>query len=204
MNPRTVSPEDPAHGVPGTPGNGPEADVERVLSAEIEATLARCAGVVRSIAARRGLDEADVDEVFQDVRLRLWKSLGDGETIRGVSTSYVYRTASSAALDLIRRRRRRPEIALTPGVAATVPSTRPHPERAMERADTANHIERAIQALMESRRPAVRMYLAGYRVDEIARVLGWTSGKARNLLYRGLTDLREILRDRGFDSGDIR
>jgi RNA polymerase sigma-70 factor (ECF subfamily) len=51
--------------------------------------------------------------------------------------------------------------------------------------------------LAESRRAVVRMHLAGYERHEIGDLLGWTEAKTRNLLYRGLADLREILESWG-------
>jgi DNA-directed RNA polymerase specialized sigma24 family protein len=39
----------------------------------------------------------------------------------------------------------------------------------------------------------VRMHLMGHSREEIARVLGWSEAKTRNLLYRGLADVRERL-----------
>ena len=41
------------------------------------------------------------------------------------------------------------------------------------------------------------MYLAGYDREEIAELFGWTEAKTRNLLYRGLADLRARLADAG-------
>jgi RNA polymerase sigma-70 factor (ECF subfamily) len=41
------------------------------------------------------------------------------------------------------------------------------------------------------------MYLAGYSGEEVANVMGWSEAKTRNLLYRGLGDLRERLRELG-------
>jgi RNA polymerase sigma-70 factor (ECF subfamily) len=41
------------------------------------------------------------------------------------------------------------------------------------------------------------MHLAGYAREEIAQLLGWSEAKTRNLLYRGLADLRERLTARG-------
>ncbi len=52
------------------------------------------------------LDPGEVDEVFQEVRIRVWKA-GQVERIAELPASYVYRTAASAALDFIRRRRAR-------------------------------------------------------------------------------------------------
>jgi RNA polymerase sigma-70 factor (ECF subfamily) len=37
------------------------------------------------------------------------------------------------------------------------------------------------------------MHLSGYDRDDIARALGWSEGKTRNLLYRGLDDVRRRL-----------
>src|SRR5262245_16703999 len=80
---------------------GPQA------SRVIEEVLARFARLVRSVGARHGLSDTDLDEVVQDVRIRLWHAQESGEAIERLPTSYVYRTAMSAALDLLRRRRRR-------------------------------------------------------------------------------------------------
>jgi len=45
------------------------------------------------------------------------------------------------------------------------------------------------------------MHLAGYEREEIAALLGWTEAKTRNLLYRGLAELREVLTGRGIHTG---
>jgi DNA-directed RNA polymerase specialized sigma24 family protein len=44
---------------------------------------------------------------MQEVRIRLWRARGSSEQVSETNTSYVYRTASSAALDVLRRRRSR-------------------------------------------------------------------------------------------------
>jgi RNA polymerase sigma-70 factor (ECF subfamily) len=62
-------------------------------------------------------------------------------------------------------------------------------------------VHRAVGLLSESRRAVVRMHLAGYERHEIADLLGWTEPKTRNLLYRGLSDLRQILESWGIRPG---
>jgi RNA polymerase sigma-70 factor (ECF subfamily) len=37
------------------------------------------------------------------------------------------------------------------------------------------------------------MHLMGHTREEIAELMGWTDAKTRNLLYRGMADLRERL-----------
>jgi RNA polymerase sigma-70 factor (ECF subfamily) len=67
----------------------------------------------------------------------------------------------------------------------------------MEELELQQRVARAVDELIPARRSVVRMYLAGYGREEIADLLGWTEPKTRNLLYRGLADLREKLTDMG-------
>jgi RNA polymerase sigma-70 factor (ECF subfamily) len=181
---------------------GTDAPPDR-LSADLEATVARCARLVQSVAGRHGLAGADVDEVFQEVRIRLWRALERGERIAGVPASYVYRTAASAALDIIRRRRSRTEEPLEHGGAGerAGPVARSDPESDLAGNETVAVVRRAVEGLIESRRPVVRMHLAGYTLDEIAATLGWSNAKTRNLLYRGMDDLRAVLLELGLRPG---
>ncbi len=168
------------------------------VSSVIESTIARFASVVRVVAARYRLTASDRDDLVQEVRVRLWRAL-EAERIEALPASYLYRTATSAALDLIRRRRTMREESLddidpsAPALAASGTG----PEQRAQLSDLALRIERAIETIPESRRPVVRMYLAGYGSAEIGELMGWTEAKARNLLYRGLADLRQRLEESG-------
>ena len=51
----------------------------------------------------------------------------------------------------------------------------------------------------ENRQRAVRLHLEGMTTTEIGSLMEWTEPKARNLVYRGLADLREALRAEGID-----
>jgi len=163
------------------------------FSLALERLVRRSEGAVRGVGVRHGLTEADLDELFQDVRIRLWKAREEEEGLEELSASYVYRTATSAALDMIRKRRRGPtQVVLHDDLK--VPSNR-NPERDLERKELEQRLEEALATLPERRRPVVRMHLAGYGREEIAELLGWTEAKTRNLLYRGMADLRAALRD---------
>jgi len=182
------------------------------ISPAIDAVLMRFAAMVRRVGIRHGLSESDVDEVFQEVRIRLWRARAEGanraldavpagpaigEQISSVGSSYLYRTAVSAALDVLRRHRRPREDALEDvGQEPAAPSRR-EPEQSLESSELAQQVARAIDTITPSRRPVVRMYLAGYTREEIASLLGWSEAKTRNLLYRGLADLRERLTEQG-------
>jgi len=162
------------------------------FSLALEEVLRRSEAALRGVGARHGLGEAEIDELFQEVRIRLWKAQeGSVEKLEDLSPSYVYRTAMSAALDMIRRRRRASgQVLLEEGIPGPPSQS---PEYALERDRLAERLEGALSRLHERRRPVVRMHLAGYPREEIAELMGWTEAKTRNLLYRGMADLRALL-----------
>jgi RNA polymerase sigma factor (sigma-70 family) len=178
----------------------------------LESVVTRFAGLVRRVGWKHGLNGDDLDEVMQDVRLRLWRARGDSEQIGASSASYVYRTAMSAALDLIRRQRRsvgwRDAVTADPTEAEDEIDNLPaavqsggSPEQALEASEVSHAVEAAVSRIPKSRRPVVRMYLMGHPPTEIATLMGWTEPKTRNLLYRGLADLRAELVGMGYGPG---
>ena len=177
----------------------PEA--EQHLSLALEAAVARFGTMVRQVGRRYRLDESGVDEVMQEVRIRLWRARGTSEQVGETNTSYVYRTASTAALDILRRRRARQadrhDAIEDDRTATDLTARNPDPHAALEGTELADRVARAIDEIPASRRPPVRMHLAGYPREEIAKLMGWTEAKTRNLLYRGLADLRERLTAEG-------
>jgi RNA polymerase sigma factor (sigma-70 family) len=176
----------------------PQASHE--LSTALESTVANFAGMVRRVGWRYRLSDADVDEVMQEVRIRLWRARASSEQISSSSASYVYRTAVSAALDIARRRRaRKAELSdsIDDDATTTVVAAPGGPAEELEQSEVARQVAAAVDEIVESRRPVVRMYLAGYPREEIAELLGWSEAKTRNLLYRGLAELRARLTERG-------
>jgi RNA polymerase sigma factor (sigma-70 family) len=172
------------------------------LSSALEGVLARYAKVLRSVAFRHGVPAEDVEEVVQEVRVRLWRARPVSETIAALGVSYVYRTAVSAALDVVRRRRNEaapePDDKQEPATSAAS-----GPEQVLARSEVASAVADVVCALPEARRVAVRLYLVGYTRDEIADMVGWSQAKARNLIYRGLADVRAELARRGIGPEDL-
>ena len=199
----------PAASEPHSPGTSsrhtdspmqvPEVGITNTVSSVLETVVANFGAMVRSVGRRHRLSEADVDEMLQEVRIRLWRAQATDTQIAQSSASYVYRTAASAALDILRRRRAghigwAESLHKSEDAVATL---EPDPHRAAETGELTEQVARAIDAIPASRRPVVRMYLAGYPREEIAELLGWSEAKTRNLLYRGLADLRSRLTEQG-------
>ena len=163
-------------------------------SLALDRVVRKFEGRVRAVGRRFDLPSSDLDELYQEIRIRLWKALDGPERIDALSGSYVYRTATSAAVDLIRRRRKSGgQVPLDPNLQEANPS---NPVSQQEAREAGEEVSRALKRLGHRRRPVVRMYLAGYSHKEIADVLGWSHGSTRNLLYRGLADLRADLSGR--------
>ena len=73
------------------------------------------------------------------------------------------------------------------------------PEGGHEDRELGEAISVALQQLSEPRRRAVALHLFGFSLDESARTLGWDAKKLANMRYRGLDELRELLKERGFE-----
>lgn len=178
-----------------TPSGEPSAS-----TSALERVLARFGDAVRRAGAAHGLSGADLDEVMQDVRIRLWRGGHAVSKLETLTASYVYRAAASAAIDMLRRRRARHEDLIEGDSALARIPTAVHTQSAdhmLMAGEMARAIGAALDEMVANRRAVVRMYLKGYERDEIAALLGWSEAKTRNLLYRGLDDLRCRLIDMG-------
>jgi RNA polymerase sigma-70 factor (ECF subfamily) len=171
------------------------------LSPALERVLLRYFSLVRGAARRRGIHDDEVEEVVQEVRIRLWKALGSGERIERANTSYIYQTAMSAVSDLLRRRRQSPNEDLEATTEAERMEWTGGPDADLDASELGGQVARALGRLETAKRAVVRMYLAGYPQREIEALLGWSEGKTRNVLYRALGELRNALRSQGITSG---
>jgi RNA polymerase sigma-70 factor (ECF subfamily) len=154
--------------------------------------------IIRLCPKDMGLDFNDIE---QDSRLRLWNALQNEREIRNPA-SFLYRIALTATLDAVRRIKAKREDQLRlaeaeeedEGASLALPSDPRHsPESEAQRRQLAGKIRNALGRLSDNRRRAVGLYLEGFGSREIADLLGWSEAKARNLLYRGLRDLRAQL-----------
>jgi RNA polymerase sigma-70 factor, ECF subfamily len=148
------------------------------------------------------------DEIEQEACLRVWKALESEREIRDL-TSYVYRIAVSATLDAVRRVKRKREEQLVFEAEADSPSAQMaheltvDPARAPDleaaRKQLVQRVNEALARLSNNRRQAVGLHLEGLTTQEIATLLNWTEPKARNLVYRGLSEVRQFLKEAGIE-----
>jgi RNA polymerase sigma factor (sigma-70 family) len=128
------------------------------------------------------------DDVRQEVLVALWKRLQSEQPIERPA-SYVYRAAVREAVRLLRRERARQADAID---ELDVPADGT-PDAAVAARELGEKIEKALASLPSDRERAVRAHLAGFDVAEIMEMTDWPYQKARNLVARGMADLRTRL-----------
>jgi RNA polymerase sigma-70 factor, ECF subfamily len=152
---------------------------------------------VRSICPRRLADRSD--DLVQAALLRILEVRRRSEQERELSAFYLKRVAYSALIDEIRRLERRRESPLEDGDGEPLPLAAGEPGPAQRQAgrELGSGIRDCLAQLLRPRKLAVTLYLQDVSVVEAARLLGWELKHTRNLVYRGLGDLRRCLTDKG-------
>jgi RNA polymerase sigma factor (sigma-70 family) len=148
------------------------------------------------------------DEIEQEARIRLWRALRRETPIENPRL-YLHRIVATAAIDAMRQIRSRRETPLEPARDETSDRASalehkapgPSPERVAQGRELAVVARRILSDLPTNRRRAVALHLQGFTSEEIGVLLGWSEGKARNLVYRGLGELRERLKSEIADTG---
>jgi RNA polymerase sigma-70 factor (ECF subfamily) len=165
-----------------------------------EAVFQRHQSRLRAFLCSRfdGVPGIDVDDLMQELRLRLWKAMEREKEIERPA-SYLMQAAVRVMIDAQRRAAvRRPEggfVELAPEMASSSDSAQaqPSPEREAERHESLDRLRAALASLAPDRARMVRLYLQGFGSTDIAHLTGWTEPRCRNLLYRGLADLKNEL-----------
>jgi RNA polymerase sigma factor (sigma-70 family) len=178
--------------------------------ARLEELLTRYGVLLRSVIARHcprdlGIHTADIE---QEARVRLWRVL-EREKELPEPASYIYRIAVTTTIDAVRRVLARredqfPDRAEDEPVAhiskmQLVDDVENRPDVRMDRRELMAIMARALATLADDRRRAVELHLQGLTLSEIADLQSWSEARARNLVYRGLDDLRKELRREGIE-----
>lgn len=168
------------HGVRGSWRDVPPIHEPRVTESEFEANLAPLLADLRGLLVARHGVQIGLD-VHAEVAAFAWEqreALGGMENPGG----YLFRVSQSRA----RRYRRWGQTITLPKESNPGMPT-----------DTDPRLDEALRALNQSERTAVVLVHGyGYRYDEAAALLGWTSGAVRNRLHRGMTKLRRTMKER--------
>jgi len=138
------------------------------------------------------LSPSDAEEIEQKVLIGLWRAM-PGEQMPSNPSSYLYRAAVRETVRTLESRRRVQVVELDENHQDRLPT----PHRALESKELGVAIRDALATLSPDRMRAVQAHLIGFAVQEIMSMKDWPYNKARNLIARGMADLRRELKQRG-------
>ncbi len=164
-----------------------------------EALVRDYSRLVHSIVRRVGGGTAAQlgDDIEQRVFLEIWKQLSRERDIQYPS-SYIYRAAVRETVRLLKQERRhRPAVEISDLHPAPIEESTSNPAELLGAKEASSQIAGALDELAPERRKAVEAHLSGFDVREIMRIHDWSYGRARNLVSRGMADLRQSLKERG-------
>lgn len=140
--------------------------------------------------SRYGLDPEDI---LQDVKIRIWKMIRSDKTIVS-QASYIKKIVDSAVIDQLRKQQREENLYKHEKQKRISELEFSYSRNATQKKAIEETIGKAVDRLINSRRQVIKLYLLGFGIKEISSYFNWSQDKARNLLYRGLADLKRILK----------
>jgi len=170
-------------------------DYMKRIAARDQAALAllydESSAVVYGLALRMLRDQADAEEVTLDVYTQVWKQAARFEDARGSVPAWLVMLARSRAIDRIRARRRRLEVA-----SETLPESQSSATDGLKTSQgefpERRALSRAIQSLPQEQQKLVQMaFYDGYTHSELATLTGLPLGTVKTRIRLAMTRLRE-------------
>ncbi|WP_396623926.1 RNA polymerase sigma factor [Luteitalea sp.] len=170
----------------------------RQPDARFEALVREYGRLIRHAIRRAARADAPrlADDIEQAVLVSLWQQVAREQVIDHPA-SYVYRAAVRETVRAIRRDRSQSARAEPASPRMELVATGTTPDDDVRRREQRQALRASLETLAPDRARAVKAHLAGFSVEEIMALCGWPYQRARNLIARGMADLRLALRERG-------
>ena len=179
------------------------ACVARLASGDAAAVAAlydRHARAVYSLALRIVGEEADAEDVVQEVFAQVWRTAASYASSRGTVAAWLLTIARSRALDRLRARRARPDLSgpSDENVMRDLMAPAVDPVAHLSADEEARRVRMALARLPLLQRLAIELaYFEGLSQREIAERLEQPLGSVKTRIRMGLMRLRDALQEEG-------
>ena len=154
----------------------------------------RNARLVFSLALRILQNRADAEDIVQDVFAQVWAQAGRYDNTRGAVAAWMLTMARSRAIDKLRSRSARPEIASEARIVEDVPDAAERQDLQLLSAEQVETLRGALNELPAAQRVALELaYYEGLTHAEIAERLSEPLGTVKTRIRQAVIRLRESL-----------
>jgi RNA polymerase sigma-70 factor (ECF subfamily) len=161
---------------------------KRAVDEQVLQAYEECRDDVYYYGLTLGLGPAQAQDVAQEVFLKLYVQLREGEEIRSLR-AWVFRVAHNEALKLRAKERTHAEISPeTEPVAQTLSV-----EKRMVQDETRRRVQEAISDLSPQQQQVLQLRAAGLRYREIAETIGIGTSTVNEFMRRAVARLRKAI-----------
>ena len=170
------------------------------IKKEFEAILHKFSSFIKAHIYKYNLQKygIDNDDILQDINIKIWK-VSQSEKKIEKGTSYIKKIINSSVIDHLRKLKREKRILLYEKQNQISEKCCTYETEIINEKNAKEIVANAVDMLIESRRKVVKLFLLGMTIGEIATCFSWSKDKTRNLLYRGLSDLKKVLKEKGIE-----
>jgi RNA polymerase sigma-70 factor (ECF subfamily) len=150
-------------------------------------------GIIRKVCHLYGRNDADKDDLYQEIIIQLWKSFG---SFRGEAkfSTWMYRIALNTAISNLRKQARKVVLSFP----EFIPLEQADSEEEKLKEEKLKEMYAAISRLTEVEKAIVMLYLEDKSYDEMEEILGISSGTLRVKMNRVKEKLRSLTKAQAY------
>jgi len=150
-------------------------------------------GIIRKVCHLYGRNDADKDDLYQEIVIQLWKSF---TSFRGEAkfSTWMYRIALNTAISNLRKQSRKVALSFPEFIPVELADT--DEEKIKE--EKLKEMYAAISQLTEVEKAIVMLYLEDKSYDEMEEILGISSGTLRVKMNRIKEKLRTLTKAQAY------